>query len=126
VTRVIGSCWHLEAAIFINLEKDFYELTASPAAFEALPPSDRFRLTWQERTNTRRYAAVWAAPLKAKHRVIGIFCVGLRASTGEPGADRPARLEGALMETKSSRETVPKPRVSTILHKSQSALHGSE
>jgi hypothetical protein len=77
---VIGQAWSRKKTRFANLE-EFRTLASTKSVFCQLPPEDRFRLTWEQFEETRRYQAVLAVPLRrerfARHSVRGVVAIDL-------------------------------------------------
>ena len=80
---VIGKCWEEEAPLIVDLESYLYDRATDEAAFEAIPPQDRFHLEWSELVRTARYKTIWAAPLfdRAAHpRLRGVVSIDVQSS----------------------------------------------
>jgi hypothetical protein len=60
---VLGRCWRERAQVIVDLERDLHPRASTKADFERLDADERFGLTWDEYQRTRRYQAVYAAPL---------------------------------------------------------------
>lgn len=80
---VIGYAWANNQRRYADLE-EFQNLLPDQATFCSLQPSDRFRFTWKEFEETRKYKAVLAIPIRPQHStrypVRGVLAISAHVS----------------------------------------------
>jgi hypothetical protein len=99
---VMGRCWARRSATFANLEELRTRLS-SPRLWCAQPRDRRFRFSWEEFRDTRRYKAVLAVPLRprvyGRYRLRGVLVIDvLAAGKGEEidGLEENPELSGIV------------------------------
>ncbi len=80
---IIGLSWEKEVPLAADLEAHFSQAAQSEAQFSTLSHADRLGLAWAEYQRTRRYKAIWAAPLfdrTKKPEIRGVVSVDIQES----------------------------------------------
>ncbi len=78
---VLGQVWAAQVDAVFDLEAES-AWVASEADFDRLDPAVKRGLTWIDFQRTRRYKAIWAAPLshRSGQRVLGVISVDIQTS----------------------------------------------
>jgi hypothetical protein len=87
---VIGRCWARNETTFADLA-EFRRRHNHRRAFCELPRDERFRFTWGEFQDTKRYRAVLAVPLRpriyGRYRMRGVLAVHVTTAGKEAELD---------------------------------------